>query len=68
VCDPIPWATLDDVMAGHAQLQAKLQEDSCVQELVCDIFEQLSKTQGPCQNSNLVPKTTPFINNSQDMK
>ncbi|CAK9189392.1 unnamed protein product [Sphagnum troendelagicum] len=40
VCDPIPWATLDDVMAGHAQLQAKLQEDSCIQELVCDIFEQ----------------------------
>jgi hypothetical protein len=68
VSDPITWATLDDVMACHAQLQAKLQEGSCIRELVCDIFEQLSKTQGPCQNSILVPKTTPFINKSQDMK
>jgi len=68
VRDPILRPTLDDVMACLAQLQAKLQEDSCIEELVCDIFEQLAETQGPSQNNNLMPETTPFINKSQDKK
>jgi hypothetical protein len=68
VRDPILRPTLDDVMACLAQLQAKLQEDSCIEELVCDIFEQLAETQGPSQNNNFMPETTPFINKSQDKK